>query len=487
MVYEKLDESLTFRILLLTENANNDNINLKLKRFHFYLYFFGNVSKKGGEIMYKKIFGFGALLALTLGGLTACGSSGDDSSGADNEIKVWVQFSDETPEGKAWQEIVDNFNKEYDGKYKASTEYIPRSGSGGGYEDKVNAAITTNSLPDVITLDGPNTAAYAHSKVIAPLDDYLKDADMDDVLDSIIQQGTYDGKMYAFGFSESNVGVYYNKDMFKEAGINDEDLPTLDNPWTWSEFENISKKLVDKFKTPAIDMQLASKDEMLTYAYTPFIWSNDGDVVNKEGTKAEGHFNSDNSEEALEFIQDVVKNGYTTISPIEKGFETGKYPMLLSGSWVISDLDNNYKDINYGILPYPVSDKTKKLVSPTGSWQLAMTEKTEKKDASAEFIKFATSTESSKIMSLGNSVLPIRKSTIELIKDEVSEPMKFLMEQNQKSGHARPVVVAYPQVSRSFQQAIQDISYYKENPDISKVADARAKEMQQAIDSSLKK
>ncbi|HAZ9555235.1 TPA: sugar ABC transporter substrate-binding protein, partial [Enterococcus faecium] len=51
---------------------------------------------------------------------------------------------------------------------------------------------------------------------------------------------------------------------------------------------------------------------------------------------------------------------------------------------------------------------------------------------------------------------------------------------------ARPVVVAYPQVSRAFQQAVQDISYFEENPDVQKVADSRAAEMQQAIDTSLK-
>ena len=43
------------------------------------------------------------------------------------------------------------------------------------------------------------------------------------------QQGTYDGKFYAFGYSESNVGVYYNKKMFKEAGIDEASLPTLEN------------------------------------------------------------------------------------------------------------------------------------------------------------------------------------------------------------------------------------------------------------------
>ncbi len=34
-------------------------------------------------------------------------------------------------------------------------------------------------------------------------------------------------------------------------------------------------------------------------------------------------------------------------------------------------------------------------------------------------------------------------------------------------------VVAYPQVSRAFQQAMQDISYYKDNPDVQKVLDAQ--------------
>lgn len=437
--------------------------------------------------MKRKILTSLGLGVMTLGLLTACGNK-EESGGkaSEGDITVWVQFSDETPEGKAWQEVVDGFNKEHEEDFKVITEYIPRSGSGGGYEDKVNAAVTTNSLPDVITLDGPNTAAYAQAGMIAPLDDYLGDADMDDVLDSIIQQGTYDGKFYAFGFSESNVGVYYNKEMFAEAGVTDSELPTLDDPWTWDEFQAIAKKVSDTFDAPAIDMQLASGDEMLTYAYTPFIWSNGGDVVNEDGTVAEGYFNDEKTVEALQFIQDLVKEGYTTISPVEKGFETGKYAMVLSGSWTMAELEDNYQDIDYGILPYPVSNTTKELVSPTGSWQLAMTEKTEKKEAAATFIKYATNTESSRIMSLGNQVLPIRNSTIDLIKDEVSEGMALLMEQNQRSGHARPVVVAYPQVSRAFQQAIQDISYYDENPDIQKVVDTRAAEMQQAIDSSLK-
>lgn len=435
----------------------------------------------------QKTLGLMAVTLLAGAALIGCGKSDNKASkGSDKDVTIWVNCSDETPEGKAWDKIGNKFNAENKKGYKVKIEYIPRSGSGGGYEDKVNAAITTNTLPDIISLDGPNTAAFASSKVIAPLDDYLKDANMDDVLDSIKQQGTYDGKFYAFGFSESGVGVYYNKKMFQEAGIDLTTLPTLDKPWTWSEFQDISAKLKDKFNGPAIDIQLANADEMLTYAYTPFIWSNGGDIVNEDGTKAEGYFNAKKSVEGLQFIQDLVKKGYTTNTPVKKGFETGKYPMLLSGSWTMADLAANYKDIDYGILPYPVSDTTKKLVSPTGSWELAMSSSTKKKDAAAAFIVYATNTESSKIMSLGNQVLPIRKSTAELIKNDIPEGMKFLMDQNQRSGHARPVVVAYPQVSRAFQQAAADAGYFKENPDVQKVADTRAAEMQAAMDKSKK-
>ncbi len=71
---------------------------------------------------------------------------------------------------------------------------------------------------------------------------------MDDVLDSS-PTGTYDGKFYAFGFSESNVGIYYNKKMFKEAGIEDSELPTLQNLWPGTNLSKaISKKLTDHFK-----------------------------------------------------------------------------------------------------------------------------------------------------------------------------------------------------------------------------------------------
>ncbi|MCZ0874570.1 ABC transporter substrate-binding protein [Peribacillus sp. AS_2] len=410
-----------------------------------------------------------------------CSKSESVNSDGKKTITMWVHISDENEEGKVYKKRVEAFNKNYaPDNIKAKIEFIPRSGNGGGYEDKVNAALTTSTLPDVITLDGPNTAAYAKSGVIAPLDEYVKD--QEDLLPSIKQQGTYKDKLYAIGVSESSVGIYYNKRMLQEAGVDLNTLPTVDNPWTWDQFLALCKTLKDKYDKPAIDMQLQSKDEMLTYALTPFVWSADGDIISKDGKKAEGVFNNKPTVEALTFIQTMLKEGYTTRTPVKQAFETEKYPMKFSGVWTVTDMKTNYQKVDYGVIPYPVSPKTKKLVSPSGSWQFAMTQTSENKEWAAKLVDWMTNKDSNVELSRTIAALPVRYSSEKVMAKEFSDQMNVFLKQLKETGHARPVTPAYPQVTRAFQQTIDDISFYDQNKDIQKVLDIHAKEMQSAID-----
>ncbi|PAK39674.1 ABC transporter substrate-binding protein [Peribacillus simplex] len=410
-----------------------------------------------------------------------CSKSESVNSDGKKTITMWVHISDENEEGKVYKKRVEAFNKNYaPDNIKAKIEFIPRSGNGGGYEDKVNAALTTSTLPDVITLDGPNTAAYAKSGVIAPLDEFVKD--QEDLLPSIKQQGTYRDKLYAIGVSESSVGIYYNKRMLQEAGVDLNTLPTVDNPWTWDQFLALCKTLKDKYDKPAIDMQLQSKDEMLTYALTPFVWSADGDIISKDGKKAEGVFNKKPTVEALTFIQTMLKEGYTTRTPVKQAFETEKYPMKFSGVWTVTDMNTNYQKVDYGVIPYPVSPKTKKLVSPSGSWQFAMTQTSENKEWAAKLVDWMTNKDSNVELSRTIAALPVRYSSEKVMAKEFSDQMNVFLKQLKETGHARPVTPAYPQVTRAFQQTIDDISFYDQNKDIQKVLDTHAKEMQSAID-----
>ncbi|GIN76386.1 ABC transporter substrate-binding protein [Bacillus paralicheniformis] len=424
---------------------------------------------------------FGIFSLLLMFAMWGCSNSKSANSQDGKTLTMWVHVSDDSEEGKVYQKRVDAFNKKYASEnVKAKVDFIPRSGNGGGYEDKVNAALTTNTLPDVITLDGPNTAAYAKSGVIAPLDEYIKD--QDDLLPSIKQQGTYQGKLYAIGVSESSVGIYYNKKMLKDAGVDLKTLPTVENPWTWDEFLELCKKLKNKYDKPAIDMQLQSKDEMLTYALLPFVWSAGGDVLSKDGKKSEGVFNDKPTAAAMTFIQTMLKEGYTTRTPVKQAFETEKYPMKMSGVWTVTDMETNFPNVDYGVMPYPVSPKTKKLVSPSGSWQFAMTQTSENKEWSAKLVDWMTNKESNLELSRSIAALPVRYSSEKVLAKEFSDEMNVFLQQLKETGHARPVTPAYPQVTRAFQQAIDDISFFDQHQDIQSVLDTRAKEMQSAID-----
>ena len=84
-------------------------------------------------------------------------------------LSIWVHSIEDTEEGQAYRESVDSFNEAYDGQYFADIEFVPRNDSGGGYSDKVNASVMAGGLPDVLTVDGPNVAAYAANGIIQPL------------------------------------------------------------------------------------------------------------------------------------------------------------------------------------------------------------------------------------------------------------------------------------------------------------------------------
>ena len=95
-------------------------------------------------------------------------------------------------------------------------------------------------------------------------------------LESILEQGTYNGELYALGVMESSVGLYYNKDILDQAGI---EVPTADNPWTWSEFMDILEKLtpmMEELGGYPLDMTFPVGESSIYY-YAPFVWSSGGD------------------------------------------------------------------------------------------------------------------------------------------------------------------------------------------------------------------
>lgn len=412
----------------------------------------------------KRVLAAAAILIMAAVCLTGCRnrkvSPGEVAGYDEGEeyLSIWVHIIEDTPEGEAYKKSVERFNEEYDGKYFADIEFIPRNESGGGYSDKVNASVMSGNLPDVLTVDGPNIAAYAANGIIQPLAELTPD-ERSVYLESILEQGSYNGKLYALGAMESSVGLYYNKDIIEEAGI---EVPDADHPWTWSEFSQILEKLkpvMEERNGYPLDMTFPV-GEATIYYYAPFIWSNGGDLVNEDGLKVEGYFNSDKNAETVKYIASMAENGYMSATPIDKLFESGRAAFKFDGAWEINTIYNSYPDIRLGVAPYVVGENWNgERYTPTGSWAYAASSKTTNIEGATELVKWMSGVESGMLLFDNTKSFPSTYdafSRIDVFNND--ENYKALYYQLSSYGHPRPKTPVYPQVSTSFQQVLEDVA-----------------------------
>lgn len=394
--------------------------------------------------------------------LTGCGNSTPEAGSikgydeGEEYLSIWVHSIEDTDEGQAYKESVDAFNEKYDGQYFTDIEFIPRNDSGGGYSDKINASVMSGDLPDVLTVDGPNIAAYAENGIIQPLAD-LTEEEESAYLESIITQGTYDNKLYALGAMESSVGLYYNKDILEEAGV---EVPSANNPWTWSEFLEVLKKvqpICEEKGGYALDMTFPT-GEATIYYYAPFFWSNGGDFVDSTGLTVDGIFNSSENLETVQYFQTLLSDGYMSDVAISNLFESGRAAFKFDGAWEVNTIYTSYPDINLGVAPYVVSDNWDGgRYTPTGSWAFAASKTTDDIDGATELVKWMSGAESGELLWDKTSSFPSTYAAYENISTfSEDENYAALYNQLKDYGHPRSITPVYPQVSDRVQAVLEN-------------------------------
>lgn len=392
--------------------------------------------------------------ALTAGIISGCGSSGSSSNGSDGgviKLSVWTPEGQEV-ENQYFKDTIEKFNKENEGKIEASIELIPRA-NGYEYENKINAAATSGGLPDVMAMDGPTVANYANSGIIVPIGDYFKKEDLTDFVPSIIQQGTYNDKLYTLGTSESDVVLYYNKTMLDAAGITPPS--SLKDAWTWDDVYEISKKLT-KDGVYGINMDWDLGEGQI-YGFAPILWSNGAELLSKDGKKADGYVNSNEAVEALKSYERFAKEGLMNLQPLPNEFEEGKAALYLMGSWEVEKIQKSYPDLKWGITYYPTSSKTKKVVAPSGDWCWGITSGSKNAEAAAKLIAHLTSPESVEKYCTAINKPPSRVSILDKLDVYKKLPMSIIKDQVINAAHPRPISTSYPVLSKEFAAAMGDI------------------------------
>lgn len=416
------------------------------------------------------------LAALMAVSLTACGGASANttaSTSAASETSAGAASSSAASSGDAanltiWsptdKESVENWWTEKIGEWNAANpdiqvtrEAIDRSDSY-AYDNKVATAVTSSSLPDIFFVDGPQVSYYAANGIIVPLDDYFTADDLKDFVPSTVAQCTYDGKIYAMSATESSVAFYYNKDMLREAGVDVDDLDsrTVDNPITWSEMRDIAEKCTtaDHVGTHII----MDHGEGLPYALEPMYISNGKDYINDSGDTAEGYVNSDEAVKTSAFLAQLIADGYANIEPITDEFLNKACATMLGGSWDVSVLSEN-ADFDWGVTYYPVSDATKKAVSPCGDWSAAISKDCKNTAAAGKFLQWLMNTDNVATYAAAIAKPATRNSSYETeaMAEYKNYPLSLMVEQLNNTASPRPRTPSYASFSTKYAEAMTNI------------------------------
>ena len=143
---------------------------------------------------------------------------------------------------------------------------------------------------------------YIDSGFAQPIDDLLDQSDVKDkLLDAAIEQGSYNGHVYAIPYlNVSLAGIFYNKDMFKQYG--------LEEPKTLADLENICATLKENGITP---FALANASKWTGSMYFMSLAARYGGLEPFQNAVAgTGKFTDDCFIKAGEKLQEWVHNGY---------------------------------------------------------------------------------------------------------------------------------------------------------------------------------
>lgn len=281
--------------------------------------------------------------------------------------------------------------------------------SGSTYTTRLLSSAASGSLPDVMFMESMSYRTFASRDILLDLTDMFdENFSLDDFVDSSQQIMDINGKIYGVSSSSVMPLVFYNKDVFDEAGI---EYPSAnyEDTWTIDEFREIAKQLTsEEAGTYGVyGMENSGMWPALTVA-------NGGGYFNDDYT--ESTFNCEENKEVFQIIKDIrTVDGSAPEASITDSvgmsdvqmLSTGQVAMLVDGSWSLQELAT--LDFNVGMAPLPrFTDGP--AVSAAQAHLYCISKTSEHPEEAWEFIQFLCSIDFQRSLVSSGLWLPNRNS-----------------------------------------------------------------------------
>lgn len=352
----------------------------------------------------------------------------------------------------------------------------------GSYNDQVRAAALAGDLPCVLDFDGPFIYSYVFSGDLIPLDDYVTDELLDDVLPSIVGQGTVGDSIYSLGQFDSGLSIWANGAMLEEAGVR---IPEgLDDVWTLDEFNEALEALAAIVPDDGyvIDFKFTYDGEWYSYGFAPMIRSFGGDTIDRETFEtAEGVLNGPEAVAWGEWFQSLFADGFATATPVDPDadFMEGRVALSWVGHWMYND----YKEaLGDDLVLIPMPDFGNGAVTGMGSWNWGITSTCENPDGAWTFIEYLMDADNTASMANANGAVPSRISALEADEryQEGGDLHVYFLQLTEGVAVPRAQTAVYPTISTVMEDVVNAIA---RGEDVQRALDAAVDAIDSAIES----
>lgn len=391
---------------------------------------------------------------------------------AQTEIVVWHHAAGDQNFVDIITEIVADFNASQS-DWRVNMQSFPQA----SYNDAVIAAALAGDLPDVLDVDGPVMPSWAHAGYMQPLS--LKDEVVAQFLPGTL--GKWNDKLYSVGMWDAAVAMMTSKATLDKYEIR---IPTLDAPWSLEEFDAALVKIKDSgdFDYP-LDLGMAWTGEWYPYAFSPFLQSFGGDIVDRSTYKtAEGALNGDaamafgNWWQSL-FSRDLAPG--TSQDPADRdiGLREGKYAMSWNGNWAALPVIEAF---GADTLFLPAPDFGKGPIIGAASWQWGVSATSKNPEGANAFIEFAIRETHLRQFSDGIGLIPSTPAAAKGSKNYGDGgQMAVFYDLSAEQALVRPVTPGYVVQAKVFEKALADIA---NGADVAATLDAATDEINADIE-----
>lgn len=250
-------------------------------------------------------------------------------------------------DAQAMVRIVDEFNAQHDDVQIELTQ-----GQWSDYYAQLYNAVVADNAPQigiVHTTMLPQMAPALTPLMDSPGGDLLEAAgiEADDYIANLWEAGVYEGTRYLVPLDTHMFGLWYNKDIFAEAGLDPEDPPQ-----TREEFEAAADAIVANTDAYGFHPGEDALPRKLRRAWYYLFWQQGGELFNADQTQAA--FNDEPGLQACEYLASIVDDRGWNV-PSGDGFaqfSAGDLGMLVAGNWYYWTAEE--AGLNYGFAKMPV-------------------------------------------------------------------------------------------------------------------------------------